>query len=327
MRNRGRVAIGCLVATLLLVGCGRGSAPAATTPSGASTPTPSAVTPTATVVTPTPNVVTPTAPATPERTTAHIDVNGRARSYVVVVPSDVSTRGALPLLLMLHGPNVTTAEAESIGGADELARDPGAVLVWAEAYRDRWNAGTCCFLPNTAPSDVAFIRALIGRLEAAYPIDPARVFIGGDGTGGAMAYRAACEVADLFAAAAVVGADAELLVDCSPARPIPVLQIYGSDDKVSPPDEGGNACDGPCPSVAQTMERWRQADACTGEPTTTTEGIVVTTTFSTCGAGVEVQFVKANGLDDTWLGPGIDDLAVIWAFLMNHARTASGSTG
>lgn len=26
--------------------------------------------------------------------------------------------------------------------------------------------------------------------------------------------------------------------------------------------------------------------------------------------------------DDTWLGPGIDDRAVIWAFLMNHHQSA-----
>jgi len=325
MRNRGRVAIGCLVATLLLVGCGRGSAPAATTPSGASTPTPSAVTPTATVVTPTPNVVTPTAPATPERTTAHIDVNGRARSYVVVVPSDVSTRGALPLLLMLHGPNVTTAEAESIGGADELARDPGAVLVWAEAYQDGWNAGTCCKPATTdAIDDIAFIGALVNHIEADYSVDPNRVFIGGDGIGGAMAYRAACELSDRFAAVAVVSGP--LLADCTPANPIPVLHIHGTADTLFPYGGGGTACDGPCPSVAQTMERWRRADGCTGELTTTTEGIVDTTTFSTCSGGADVQFIKANGLDTTWGGPGIDDLAVIWAFLTNHARSA-GSTG
>ena len=129
-----------------------------------------------------------------------------------------------------------------------------------------------------------------------------------------------------YLAAAVAVVSGPLLVDCNPAIPIPVLHIHGTADTLFPYDGGGDACNGSCPSVAQTMEGWRQADGCTGEPTTTTEGIVVTTTFSTCSGGVEVEFVKANGLDTTWGGPGIDDLSVMWAFLMNHAR-AAGSTG
>jgi hypothetical protein len=37
---------------------------------------------------------------------------------------------------------------------------------------------------------------------------------------------------------------------------------------------------------------------------------------------VEVVFIEANGLVDTRLGPGIDDLAVIWAVPMAHPRSA-----
>jgi polyhydroxybutyrate depolymerase len=310
--------ISTMLLALLLAGCG--STTALSTASPAASPTRSVPTPTTPLTTP------PATPAPrPTVTTAQIGVDGLTRDYTVVAPPDVANRGPLPLFVLMHGPNVTTSEARQIGNADELARDPGAVLVWAEAYQDGWNAGTCCKPATTdAIDDIAFIDALVNHIEADYSVDPNRVFIGGDGIGGAMAYRAACELSDRFAAVAVVSGP--LLADCAPAKPIPVLHIHGTADTLFPYDGGGTACDGPCPSVAQTMERWRQADGCTGEPTTTTEGIVDTTTFSTCGAGAEVQFVKANGLDDTWLGPGIDDLAVIWAFLTNHAR-AAGSTG
>ncbi len=279
-----------------------------------------------TLTTATTAATTPGLTAVPTNTvaTAHIDVDGVTRDYTVVAPPDAANRGPLPLLVLMHRGNIATSEARVISGTDKLARDPGAVLVWAEAYQTSWNFRATV----DGPDDVAFIRALIDHLAADYPVDPNRVFLLGDGTGGAMAYRAACELSDRFAAVAVVSLDAELLVgeDCTLARPISVLDIYGSDDTVTLSDGGATGCDGPCPTVAQTMERWRQADGCTGEPTTTTEGIVDTTTFSTCGAGAEVQFVKANGLNDTWLGPGIDDLALIWAFLTNHARSA-GSTG
>lgn len=312
--------ISTMLLALLLAGCGGTIALSTTSPAAPATrsvPTPTTP-PTAPPATPVPG---------PTVTTAQIDVDGQTRDYTVVAPPDAADRDPLPLFVIMTRANVTSFQARQISGADRLAMDPGAVLVWAEASGDRWNAGTCCFLPGSdTDQDVAFIRTLLYHLEAAYPVDPNRVFVGGDGTGGAMAYRAACEMTDQFAAVAVVAVDAELLVDCTPTFPISVLQIYGADDKVTPPDEGGNACDGPCPTIAQTMERWRQVDGCTGQPTTTTEGIVVTTTFSACAGGVEVEFVKANGLVDTWLGSGIDDLAVIWTFLMNHTRTAA-STG
>lgn len=272
------------------------------------------------VVEPTPS---PAVPAAAVVTTAHIDVGGLTRDYTVVAPGNAAEREPLPLFLILHGGNVTTSQARQIGGADELAVDPGTVVVYPEGYRNSWNAGTCCQPATTdAVDDVTFLAALVNRLEADYPIDPNRVFLGGDGTGGSMAYRAGCELADRFAAVAVVSGP--LLVDCNPATPIPVLHIHGTADTLFPYGGGGTACDGSCPSVAQTMERWRQADGCTGE-SATTEGILVTTTFSTCSGGVEVEFVAAKGLDTTWDGPGIDDLAVMWVFLTSHPReTASG---
>ncbi len=319
MQNPGRAPAAFLVTTVLLIGCGGGTAPTAPKSPVVRTPSPTMVTRTTSGAT-----VTPSAPASVTATIGHIEVGGLTRTYVVVAPSDAAEREPLPLFVIMSRPSVTPSEARQISGADTLVKDPGAVLVYPEADGSRWNSGTCCFMPNAAPDDIPFMWGLIGRLEADFPINPNRVFIGGDGTGGSMAYRAACEMADRFAAVAVVGVDAQLLVDCSPARPIPVLHIYGSDDTVTSPTEGGNDCGGPCPTVLQTMDRWRQADGCTGEPTTTTEGIVVTTTSSTCSGGVEVEFIKANGLVDTWLGPGIDDLAVIWGFLVNHPRmTAS----
>jgi polyhydroxybutyrate depolymerase len=263
---------------------------------------------------------------TPAVTTAQIDIGGQARNYTVLVPPDVAARGPLPLLLALHGGNVTQAQARATSGFDALAIEPGAVVVFPEGYQNSWNAGTCCKPATTqAIDDVAFISALIDQLEADYAIDPNQVFITGDGTGGSMAYRAACELSDRIDVVAVISGP--LLVDCSPSRPISALHVHGTADTLFLYDGGGTACDGPCPAVAQTMDLWRQADGCTGAPTTTTEGILVTTTNSTCSGGVEVELIAANGLDTTWgaQSAGLDDTAVLWTFLKGHIR--SGPSG
>jgi polyhydroxybutyrate depolymerase len=263
-------------------------------------------------------------PAVATVTRTQLFVDGRTRAYKVVAPSDAAVRDPMPVLLLLHGGNVTTPAAETTGGFDALAKDPGVIVVYPEGYQNSWNAGTCCQPATTnAIDDVAFIGALVDRLEATYPVDPARVFIGGDGTGGSMAYRAACELSERFAAVAVVSGP--LLVDCNPATPISALHIHGTADTLFVYDGGGGACDGPCPPVAQTMEGWRQADGCSGTPTTNTGTAVVTTTFLTCAGGVAVEFIAAPGANTTWGAPGLDDEAVIWAFLLDRARVGGGS--
>ena len=72
-------------------------------------------------------------PPTPNAVTEHIDVGGMTRGYMVVTPPNVAEREPLPLLLALHGRTGTMYDAESIGGFDAMAVDPGAVVVYPQA--------------------------------------------------------------------------------------------------------------------------------------------------------------------------------------------------
>ena len=311
MKAKGRIATALLAVTL--VGCsGDGTAsgtPAATTPT--TTPSP------ATTQAPTPEV---TPAPTPTVVTAHIDTGGLTRDYLVVTPPDVVDRDPLPLLLALHGFPSTMAEAESTGGFDEMALDPGAVVVYPQGYEQSWNAGACCGPASTEDiDDVGFFRALIDRMEADYPIDPGRVFIVGGSNGGQMAERAACELADRVAAIAdVIGA---LLVECNPSQPVSVIAIHGTADTRIPIDGGGLGCqDAPCPAVDDTMQRWRQLDGCTGDPTVTDDASIHETTWESCDAGTAVTFINAKNRGHEWYTSEPDDRAVTWAFFIAHPR-------
>jgi len=251
------------------------------------------------------------------------------RSYRVAEPANIDTSAPIPLVLVLHPYTSDPYLMAAHSSLDELAVDPGWLVVYPAGYGTKnvdsgWNAGACCKPANIdGVDDVGFVAALLDRLEADYPIDPDRVYVVGASNGGEMAYRAACELSGRFAAVAdVIGT---LLAECDPTTPISVLDIHGTADTAIGYEGGGDCQQIECPSVAETMERWRQADGCTGDPTVTTEGDVVTTTFSTCAGGVEVVFVKVIGKGHTWYTSEPDDRAVIVDFFMGEARDLAGA--
>jgi polyhydroxybutyrate depolymerase len=322
MQTRARIAGACVA--IVLAGCGT-SVPSAATAQHA-TPVPSM---------PSPQRPTPAPTATPsQRPTptpspvvvkAQIEAGGLSRDYTVVTPPDVAVRDSLPLLFALHGWTQTMADAESTTGFDDMALDPGAVVVYPQGYDPQgfdwsWNAGGCCKPANVdGVDDIAFIAALMDRMQADFPIDPDRIYVLGGSNGGEMAYRAACELSDRIAAVAdVVGT---LLIHCRPSQPVSVIDIHGADDTSIPYDGGAIGCqDLPCPAVADVMQRWRELDGCTGEPTVTETTFIVQSSWTSCDRGTAVTFIEAIGQGHTWYLAHPDDRAVTWAFFMAHPR-------
>ncbi|MDP9402391.1 MAG: alpha/beta hydrolase fold domain-containing protein [Actinomycetota bacterium] len=81
--------------------------------------------------------------------------------------------------------------------------------------------------------DIAFLTALIEQLQVDHRIDPARVYVAGVSAGAMMAYRLACEAADRVGWVGSL-AGAMVLDQCRPSRPVPVIEIYGTDDAWCP---------------------------------------------------------------------------------------------
>ena len=175
MHSRGRVAVGCLVITLLLVGCGGGSVP--TTTQAPTTATQSATPETSPSPTSTPGLLV---------ATKHIQVDGLTRDYRVVtppaitccapLPSALHSDLAVPLVLVLHGAGQTMHAAESYG-FDLAATQSGAVVVYPQGKKDplfptrpgyAWNAGASDTGVRRCRVRACPPRADGGRL----PIDP-----------------------------------------------------------------------------------------------------------------------------------------------------------
>jgi polyhydroxybutyrate depolymerase len=191
------------------------------------------------------------------------------RTVLVDAPAGPADRPA-PLVLALHGFRSDPADMRGGTGLAELARTDGVVVAYPQGHEGVALLGTTGVGWDMRPdqtTDRDFLRALLDQLERERCIDPRRVYATGMSNGGFLASLLGCQLADRLAAVAPV-AGALDLGDCVPARPMPILLLYGSADEVVPPDlirrgvawwAGRNACGAPAPSDGCT--RWTGCSA------------------------------------------------------------------
>jgi polyhydroxybutyrate depolymerase len=255
----------------------------------------------------------------------NLTVDGVVRSYRVFAPPTSGPRPRSALIVVLHGGAATISDAVSTTGFDQVATDHNLIVAYPQGTHGEWNAGFCC---GTAPSrmvdDIGFLDALLDRLEADYPVDPTRVFLTGVSNGAMMAYRFACTHAQRVTAVASV-AGSMVLNDCTPSRPLSILELHGTADP-EVPYQGGEADIGVLatfqyPSSPALAARWATLDGCASQPATTMVGPLTTATWGDCHAGTTVSLVSVNGGGHVWFAPGlgtadgaIDATAAIWRF-------------
>ena len=193
--------------------------------------------------------------------------DGLERTFRVHVPPAHDGSAALPLVLVLHGGGGSGEQIElRSSGMSPIADREGFIAVYPDGTgRIRtWNGGGCCGSAVTDDvDDVGFVAALLDHLEAELCVDTARVYSTGMSNGAIMSHRLACELASRIAAIAPV-AGTDMTASCAPSRPVPVMQIHGSDDG-HVPWEGGLGCGPagvPFTSVPETLARWQERNGC-----------------------------------------------------------------
>ena len=111
--------------------------------------------------------------------------------------------------------------------------------------------------------DVGFLLKLVAELEASGRID--NVFVAGFSNGAMMSHRIACAASEVFDAAALIGGRLEPGFECTPARPIPLLQVNGAADPVVPHD-GSESRDGYFFADTRSVaSHWSGDPACASE--------------------------------------------------------------
>lgn len=262
-----------------------------------------------------------------------LEFGGRTRNYRVHPPKDYDGKSPLSLVLVLHGAIQGATNVERMSGMSAKADQENFLAVYpngtsGSGLAPTWNAGACCgYAQRNNVDDVGFLRALIGRLEHDYSVDPKRIFATGISNGGMMSYRLACEMSERIAAIAPVEGAQD--VECRPSRPVSVLIFHGTADFLVPYNGGTTPFQlGPKrsdASVPWTVDFWMKQDACSATPEHKETNQLRIDTYTGCKDRAGVTLYAIFGGHHMWPGTvlsrnNIPATDIMWAFFAAHPK-------
>ena len=173
-------------------------------------------------------------PATFYRVTSPRPVN-------LYVPSSYDGHTPMPLVILLHLLGGSGQQVEGYLRLCPLAEGrgflycypDGTVNAWGYTF---WNAtDACCDFWNTGVDDAGYLRGIIEEIARRFAVDRKRIYLVGQLNGGFMAYRMACQHADLIAGIASLNGLTFLEPGrCAPSGPVNILHIHTTDDPYVP---------------------------------------------------------------------------------------------
>ncbi len=211
-------------------------------------------------------------------------VKGIERSYLLHVPRSYDRAKQWPVVVMFHGGGGKAKGAMWETGWDEKADKEGFLAVFPDGtppdasrpgrFRDNpqtWNDGSD--RPNVGAvsrgvPDVEFVADMLADLKAHVSVDERRIYATGFSNGASMAFRVARELSPIIAAVAPV-AGGDWLSDKTPARPVPLLYITGTEDPLNPLMGGeihiGEKALGTKPAIRGMIGKWVKMHSCPDE--------------------------------------------------------------
>ena len=228
--------------------------------------------------------------------------DGLTRQYIYYEPENLNQQ--MPLVFVMHG---YTGDANSIRNYSQMndfADQYGFAVCYPRGTVDGggnrfWNVGYA-FHPNETVDDVGYLTQLAQYLQQSNGLNPDYTFATGMSNGGEMCYMLACQGYDTFKAVAPVAGMIlqDILDDCDAAPGIPVFEIHGSQDGVTPlaGDPDNNDGWGSYPSIADTIDYFVEKNGCT----TLIEGSVPNTDTSDGSFIVSEKYINGVNQNEVW---------------------------
>jgi len=228
--------------------------------------------------------------------------DGITRQYIYYEPETLNQQ--MPLVIVMHG---YTGDANSIKNYSEMndfADQYGFAVCYPRGTVDSggnrfWNVGYA-FHQNETVDDVGYLTELTQYLQQTNGLNPDYTFATGMSNGGEMCYMLACQAYDTFKAVAPVAGMIlqDILDDCDAAPGIPVFEIHGSQDGVTPlaGDPDNNDGWGSYPSIADTIDYFVEKNGCT----TLVEGSVPNTNTSDGSFIVSEKYINGVNQNEVW---------------------------
>jgi polyhydroxybutyrate depolymerase len=261
--------------------------------------------------------------------------SGQQREYLLHVPKGHDPTRPAPLVISLHGGGMWPAAQMQTSRWNEVADREGFLVVYPSGIGDGgprfWQ------VVDQGPGlmrDVTFISDLIDTLEAAYNIDPTRIYANGLSNGGGMAFVLSCKLSDRIAAVGMVGAAQFLPFRwCTDDRAVPMIAFHGTADRAAPYDGGASwVTSRRLPDVPSWTASWARRNQCGPSPVESVAAEDVTRLeYTDCAGGAAVVLYTVHGGGHTWPGgkaapewmleatsSGIDATSQMWAFFREH---------
>lgn len=226
-------------------------------------------------------------------------VNGESRTFLVHAPNGLTQPA--PLVFAFHGKWGQGQDQLRLSGLNEVAASRGFIVVYPDGKNKEWDAGIRRgFMKRRVGDDMAFVRAMVEKMQRDYRIDPKRIYATGMSNGASFVHRLACEMPETIAAVAAVAGTIAPTIDatCQPSRPISIMQISGTDDPIVP--YGGNLI---LRSVDDTVDGWRSRNECGAQAAgNRVTNDIEQLSYSRCEQGTEVVLYRVEGGGHTWPG-------------------------
>lgn len=201
-----------------------------------------------------------------------IQTSDGSRTYLLLRPSAAGPR---PLVILLHGHMGSAKQAFTEGPLaawNGISAREGVIVAALDGVKgpdghSGWNDCRGDASGNPKTDDVAFVKAVVARLEREADADPKRVYIMGMSNGAMMTLRLALQLdpapAAFCAVCGLMTLDGGLCGDAAP-RPIPAMFVEGTADPLVP-FEGGQVhfykkLRGGVVSAQRTVDFWRKAE-------------------------------------------------------------------
>src|SRR5213592_2325555 len=136
------------------------------------------------------------------RTNGRIVSSGQKREYLLYVPRSYDRAKPTPLVISMHGGALWPAAQKGISQWNRVADEHGFIVVYPSGtgVPKAWHMGAEGKGAEALEASVRFISELIDTLEAAYHIDPTRIYADGYTVGGGMAFAVSCRLSHRIAA-------------------------------------------------------------------------------------------------------------------------------
>jgi len=197
----------------------------------------------------------------------------RPRPVNLFVPSSYNGQSPMPLVILLHGGGQSGGDTEGYMRFLPLAEGRGFLYCYPDGTPFfalagfGWNATDALSDPATdwggaIVDDAGYLRDLIGEIGQRFAVDRKRVYVVGHSNGAMMAYRMACQSADLIAGIASLAGPTFLDPSlCVPSEPVNILHIHGTADQTAAYWGGAGTIVGslnvtPDPGAVRSVQNW-----------------------------------------------------------------------